>query len=643
MNKRKSDLPPLLVAIALIGLYLTSLYSYLLFHSLAEIFSIAIAFSIFAILWNSRRFIDNTYLLFIGVAYLFIGGLDLIHTLAYKGMGIFTGYDANLPTQLWIGARYLESLSLLIAAIFMDRKLKVNVIFSSYTVALSLILLSIFYWQIFPDCFIEGTGLTAFKKISEYTISLILIASIVILMRRRREFEGYVFRLIVASIILTIGAELAFTFYVSVYGLSNLIGHYLKIISFYCLYKAFIETGINKPYKLVFSRLTLSNELLQKARGDLEKKVKNRNEELQKVIELLKQDEKRMLESQERLKRAQSIAGVGFLDWNLKTSEIYWSDEIYNLFGIEKNEGMQTIETTVALIHPDDLGFVQKKLDEAVQGTREYDMEHRILRPDGRVVWVHSTAQLSRVPGGGPESLLGTVLDITERKKLEKELMNSHKDLRKFAGRLITAQEKELSRLARELHDNLTQQLAVAAIEAGSIEQDFKDLPGPVLHKIAGIQDQLIKISKEVHNMSRDLHPSILEDLGLVRAVQSECSNFASRSGIAIIFTPKNIPDNVSKEIALSVYRIIQEGLSNIVKHADTKNAYVFLEGTDHTLLLTVRDTGIGFNQKEVRQQAALGLGSIRERVRLIHGESSITSSPGTGTTIEVKILLKRE
>ena len=120
----------LLVGIlVLLGLYLSSLYNYLLFHSLAELFSIVVACGIFMIAWNSRRFLDNNYLLLIGIAYLFVGGFDLIHILAYKGMNIFQGYETNLPTQLWISARYMESLPLLIAPLFLRRKLKVNLVY----------------------------------------------------------------------------------------------------------------------------------------------------------------------------------------------------------------------------------------------------------------------------------------------------------------------------------------------------------------------------------------------------------------------------------------------------------------------------------------------------------------------------------
>jgi PAS domain S-box-containing protein len=746
----------------LAGLYLTSLYSYLLLHSLAEMFSIIIACTIFIVAWNSRRFLDNMYLLFIGVAYLFVGGLDLMHTLSYKGMGVFQGYDANLPTQFWIAGRYAESLSLLIAPFILGRKLKINVVLLCYVAATSLLLGSIFYWNIFPDCFIEGEGLTPFKKISEYIISLTLFGAIAVLWKRRSEFDDDVLRLLIASIILTIGSEIAFTFYISVYGLSNLAGHFLKIISFYLIYKAVIVTGLNKPYNLLFRNVTKSKDALQEARDKLEQEVKIRTYQLEKAIDILKQNEKILQESGERLKRAQKVARLGFLDWNLKTNHMHWSEEVYSIFGVNRTETMQTVETTVALVHPDDLDFVQKNLDEAVQGIKKYNIEHRILRPDGSVVWVHSRAELVRDPDGNSETMLGTVLDITERKQTEKELLRiskavesasdaigmadprgnhfyhnraftelfeytakeldsaggpsvvyadksvakdvfdnimsgkswdgeiemlsksgrmfpalvradaikdeaqniigligiitditesrktskslleSEKDLQKLAGRLIANQEKELQRLARELHDDLTQQLAVMAIEAGNIEKQ-EDLPEDVLQKISHIKEQLIKTSKDVHHLSRDLHPSIIDDLGLARAVQSECNNFSSRTGIAVIFDPKDVPLTISNDISLSVYRIIQEGLSNIAKHANTKNAYIFIEGLDSRIVLTIRDTGAGFYFAQVRQKAGLGLGSMRERVRLVNGKLSITSKPGKGTTIEVRIPLTKE
>jgi signal transduction histidine kinase len=249
-------------ALVLFVLYLSSLYNYLLFHSLAEIFSIVVAFSIFIVAWNSSQFMDNSYFLFIGIAYLFTGGLDTIHTLAYTGMNVFPGYDTNLPAQFWIAARYVESFSLLLAPFFLGRKLRAKLVILCYFVVSSLLVMSVFYWKVFPGCFVEGVGLTAFKKVSEYAISLILLTSIFVLLEKRREFDTEVLRLLVASVIVTIGSELAFTFYIHAYGFSNLVGHFLKIISFYLIYRALIRTGLVKPYNLLFRNLKRSEEAL---------------------------------------------------------------------------------------------------------------------------------------------------------------------------------------------------------------------------------------------------------------------------------------------------------------------------------------------------------------------------------------------
>jgi hypothetical protein len=167
------------VVLFLSGLYLSSLYNYLLFHGIAEIFSIAISVAFFMIAWNSRRQVDNHYLLLLGIAFFFTGCIDLVHTLAYKGMNIFAGYDSNLPTQLWIMARYIQGISLLVAPLFIKRRLKVVPAFSIYFVISVALLLSVFYWNNFPVCYVEGAGLTPFKIYSEYVISAFMIGSIV--------------------------------------------------------------------------------------------------------------------------------------------------------------------------------------------------------------------------------------------------------------------------------------------------------------------------------------------------------------------------------------------------------------------------------------------------------------------------------
>jgi diguanylate cyclase (GGDEF)-like protein len=263
-------MPLFILPLLLFGLYLSSLYSYLLFHSLMEIFSIVVGCCIFVLTWNSRERLDNNYLLFLGIAYLFVSALDLVHTLAYKGMGVFPGYDANLPTQLWIAARYGQSLSLLGAPLFLGRKLNPWVALLSWAAVAGLLLVVIFA-RIFPACYVEGAGLTPFKKISEYMISLVLLVSIVLLLKNRTAFDRRVLGWLVASLLLTIGAELAFTFYIGVYDFSNLIGHVFKMVAFYLVYVAIVETGLEKPQRLLFRNLKQNEAALGAALAEVQR------------------------------------------------------------------------------------------------------------------------------------------------------------------------------------------------------------------------------------------------------------------------------------------------------------------------------------------------------------------------------------
>ena len=145
-----------------LGLYLGSLHSYLLFHSLVEITTIAIGFTLFILTWNARRLLANNFLSILGIGYAFIALIDLLHTLAYKGMNVFPGFGANLPTQLWIAARYLQAVTLCAAPLFVERRVDNRAIFGGYAAAVSVLVAMVFSGN-FPDCYIEGKGLTTFQ------------------------------------------------------------------------------------------------------------------------------------------------------------------------------------------------------------------------------------------------------------------------------------------------------------------------------------------------------------------------------------------------------------------------------------------------------------------------------------------------
>ncbi len=243
----------------LLFLYVVSRYNYLLFHTIAELFSITVAWSLFVVVWNSRHLSDNRAFVFIGIAYLFIGSIDLVHTLSYKGMGVIAKeWGANPATQLWIAARFMESISLFILPIIFFKHVRYHILWVVYSVITALIFITIFYWKIFPDCYIEGGGLTIFKKTSEYIICLILLTAWILLYQRKSNLDRIVYRLMAFSIVVTVFEELAFTFYISVYGISNLVGHYFKILSFFLIYLALVRKSLKKPYETLFRDLNKS-------------------------------------------------------------------------------------------------------------------------------------------------------------------------------------------------------------------------------------------------------------------------------------------------------------------------------------------------------------------------------------------------
>jgi signal transduction histidine kinase len=262
VEQKKAGQKALEIAIAVLlgaGLYASSRYSYLLFHTLAEFFCILVVFVVFVLAWNTRRMLDNHYLLFIGIASLSSGALQLLHTLAYKDFGVFPGNSANLATQLWIAFRSVSSLSFMAAPFFIARKMNTALVLAVYT-AVTLLLSSAIFFGFFPDCYVEGQGLTLFKINSEYGIILIYVAALGLLLRQRHAFDRAVLRLLGFSIITAIAAELSFTKYISVFGIFNLAGHFFMLVSVFCIYRAIVVTGLMQPTSLLFRNLKESEE-----------------------------------------------------------------------------------------------------------------------------------------------------------------------------------------------------------------------------------------------------------------------------------------------------------------------------------------------------------------------------------------------
>jgi PAS domain S-box-containing protein len=424
--RRRIFLHVLVIAFLFSMLYLASRFNYLLFHATVEIFSLVIAFSIFILVLNIRRYLVNHYFFILGVAYLFVGAVDLLHLLAYEGMQIFGVGETNLATQLWIIARYGESISLLIATYFTIRKARLAVLFAIYFIVHIAILSSVFVFDIFPVCYRVETGLTTFKIINEYVIIAILGFALWGLIKNRSSFDRTVMRLLAGSIITTIFAESSFTLYVSAYGTANMIGHFLKVLSFYFIYRAIIQVGIQHPFSSFFRELTQKERKLLEYQSELEKLVEKRTMQLNETVE-------RLLENEKRLEYALEATTDGVWDWNIKSGEVYFSPKWINSLGYSEEEVPNHVSFWEDIIHPDDVSRVRDALQEHFEGrTSLYQIENRLRRKSGEYRWNLDRGKVvERDANGNPVRMVGADSDITERKKAQETLLMNERLLRK--------------------------------------------------------------------------------------------------------------------------------------------------------------------------------------------------------------------
>jgi signal transduction histidine kinase len=272
-------------------------------------------------------------------------------------------------------------------------------------------------------------------------------------------------------------------------------------------------------------------------------------------------------------------------------------------------------------------------------GTQELDA----MRRDGSSFSVEVSLGYS----GSGETLLGIgfVADITVRRRLERAHRRDEERLRALTAQLLTAQEDERRRIARELHDGLTQDLASLGIELGLMRRDAS---GPLGEQLAGLQQDVSSLAEQVRRLAHESHPGVLEHSGLASALQSYCDEQYRLTGLPIRFTARDVPAGIPKPVAASLYRITQEALRNVMKHAQATAVDVLLtSGLDDSgtpvLRLTVMDNGKGFLVEDVREGAGLGLISIQERVRIARGQFGISSVLGEGTRVSVEVPISPE
>ena len=284
-------------------------------------------------------------------------------------------------------------------------------------------------------------------------------------------------------------------------------------------------------------------------------------------------------------------------------------------------------------IHPEDVPASFETYVRAFDRREPFTMQYRLRRHDGEYRWVLDRGVPRFNADGSFLGYIGSCVDITDRKLAEEALSS-------VSRRLIDAQEQERTRIARELHDDINQRIAMLGIELDMLQQQLPSSSAEVRSRLEELHQLTADIGAEVQGISHQLHSSKLEYLGLVAACQSFCREIADWHKVEVDFTAENIPPTLAQEIALCLFRVLQESLTNAIKHSGAERFEAHLRGTSDEIRLTVRDHGIGFDATAAMISRGLGLISMRERVGLVNGTLLITSKPMAGTEITVRVPL---
>jgi signal transduction histidine kinase len=342
-----------------------------------------------------------------------------------------------------------------------------------------------------------------------------------------------------------------------------------------------------------------------------------------------KRSEQALRRNEQRLTLALDAAGAGTWDWDVPTGEMSWSPEMHRVFGAD-HLLPASFDAFLNHVHPLDRDRVARIVTDAMREGASYEIEFRVLGSDNAERWVMAKGRGLR--NGVPLRMLGVFVDFTERHRVEDEL-------RDLSGRLIDAHEQERRRLARELHDDVGQRLALLAMDCGALRARLGGVPDDLRDDLMRMAAEITAIGSQLHAFSHALHPARLEQIGLEASIRTICEEISAARGMTIDFSTGEVPETLPLQIAVCLYRIVQEALHNVVKHSRSPRASVVLSATPAAVTLRVLDEGIGFNPDD-RRKETLGLVSMRERARLMRGDFAVTSGAGKGTTIDVRVPL---
>jgi PAS domain S-box-containing protein len=348
-----------------------------------------------------------------------------------------------------------------------------------------------------------------------------------------------------------------------------------------------------------------------------------------------KHAEEQLRESEADFAAAQRVARLGTWRVDIASNALRWSEELYRIFEVAQTKFHPTFEFFLSCVHPDDRPRMAEMYQRVRASGECLDLDYRIVTQAGKVKYIRAMGCAVKDGSGRIVSLFGTAQDVTERKRAQEALQKSRDQLRALAARLQSVREEERTRVAREIHDELGSRLTALKIDLSTL---VRDLPPEKAQKHTSILKGVDEIVQTVRRISSELRPPVLDALGLVPAVEWAAEDFEARTGTKC---RPDLPATdlvIDPERATALFRIFQETLTNVARHAEATEVNVRLAQEDHGFTLEVHDNGKGIDEKQLSVGSSLGVLGMRERALLLGGELRIRGDPGSGTTVMVRI-----
>ncbi len=344
-----------------------------------------------------------------------------------------------------------------------------------------------------------------------------------------------------------------------------------------------------------------------------------------------------------RLVMAQAVAKVGSWETDLATRSVAWSAETFRIFEVSPENFQPTHAAFLERVHPADRAAVDLAFTRSLEQTGPFMIEHRLAFPGGRIKVVEERWVVFDGGQGGPRRAVGTCQDVTRRREVEDVIRTAAGQMRALAGRLQAVREEERTTLAREIHDVLAQELTRLKIDLVWLAKRLgrpvdESSPAAINRRIADAVAQTDTAITTVQRIATDLRPVILDSLGLPAAVEWQAEDFARRTGIVCRARASGGETALPREQATAIYRILQESLTNVARHSQASEVEVEFTELADTATLTVRDNGVGITPAQLADPRSIGLLGMRERALAFGGTVEISSSPGPGTTILVRL-----